>query len=298
LRQGLRFDIIEYPECGGEGYYFSKARDSIRVARLHTPWEIVRSLDTISEGACDRLALSHIERSTVRRCSAITSPTHALATLLQSRWGLKTIRVFPNPLPVSHYPLATGSDWIYTGRVEYRKGVHTLIEAYELLTQTSRPPRLRLIGKPYGNHPNGSDYGKYIADRIGRLQYPENIEWIRGMPGASIPEQLQKSAAAIFPSLWENLSYSCIEAMASGLAIVASRTGGYPEIITECETGLLFQPGNSADLAAQLAKLLAQPHLRKDLGINARKKASELFDTPLVCRTMVAFYEDLKRMGS
>jgi glycosyltransferase involved in cell wall biosynthesis len=294
LLPAIRFDIIEYPECGGEGYYFSRLRGTIRVARLHTPWEIVRSLDNITESVYDRMALSCIERSTVRRSSAVTSPTRALAKMLESRWRLRNIKIIPNPLPVSMYAVASGNDWIYTGRIEYRKGVHILIKAYASLMKTYSPPRLRLIGVPYGRHPDGSEYSEHISSLITRLQCDQRIEWIRGVPGSSIPEYLRQCAVAVFPSSWENQSYSCLEAMASGLAVVASRAGGYPEMITENENGLLFEPGNAEALAGQLSRLIDGPRLRLELGTRARLTAAGLFDTPVVCRDMETLYRSIK----
>jgi glycogen synthase len=298
LRPAIKFDIIEYPECGGEGCYFSHLRDTIRVTRLHTPWEMVRRLDAIRESMFDRLALSYIERSTARRASAVTCPSSALAKMLARKWKLKNIAVFPNPLPVSHYATAGGTDWIYTGRVEYRKGVHLLIRAYARLRETSSPPRLRLIGKPYGALADGTAYANHITRLIEELGCTESVDWIRGVPGPSIQDYLRQSSVAVFPSLWENFSYSCLEAMASGLAIVASRCGGYEEMITHKKNGLLFEPGNVEDLAGQLARLLAEPHLGKTLGAAARASATEKFDSSVVCRTMETFYRGLLKEGN
>jgi Glycosyltransferase len=288
-----KFDIIEYPDCGGEGYYFSKERSVPRVIRLHTPWEMVRSLDTIREGLFDRSLLGHIERRTAHCATAITAPTSALSRELTSRWHIKNITVFPNPLPLGNSTMTSGNDWIYTGRIEYRKGVHILIEAYARLCESKTPPLLRIIGMPYGKLPDGSEYSDYIAHLITRKGCDRKIEWIHGVPLESIQVFLQRSNVAIFPSIWENLSYSCLEAMANGLAVVASQCGGFPEVITNEKNGLLFEPENVTQLTGILSNLLENPELRKNLGRNARKSIETVYNSSIVCKKAESFYENV-----
>jgi glycogen synthase len=189
--------------------------------------------------------------------------------------------------------MTSGNDWIYSGRIERRKGVHTLIEAYARLCQTQNPPLLRLIGKPYGKLADGKEYAEHIEQLIVSSGCERKIQWVRGAPLASIQGYLQRSSVAIFPSLWENLSYACLEAMASGLAVVASRRGGFPEIITDGKNGLLFEPGNVTELTGILSRLLAQPTLRKNLGMNARKSIETIYNSSIVCKHTESFYENV-----
>jgi glycosyltransferase involved in cell wall biosynthesis len=69
-----------------------------------------------------------------------------------------------------------------------------------------------------------------------------------------------------------------IEAMASGLAIVATRVGAVPEMIRDGRDGLLVHPGHPEELAQALEKLVGSPQLRKDLGTSARTRARERYD--------------------
>ena len=69
----------------------------------------------------------------------------------------------------------------------------------------------------------------------------------------------------VLPSLSEALSNSLMEAMASGCAVIASNTGGNPELVTDAETGLLFKTGDSAALADRLRSLISTPNLRSAL---------------------------------
>jgi len=69
----------------------------------------------------------------------------------------------------------------------------------------------------------------------------------------------------VLPSLTEGLGLSLVEAMAAGLPVVASRAGGIPEVVSHGETGLLFAPGNSEDLASCLNEMMRFPGLRRRL---------------------------------
>lgn len=84
------------------------------------------------------------------------------------------------------------------------------------------------------------------------------------------------AAADVFamPSLSEGLPLALIEAMFAGRAIVASRTGGIPEVVADGAEALLAAPGNDADLAERLRAVLVSPELRTRLGEGARRRAA------------------------
>ena len=82
---------------------------------------------------------------------------------------------------------------------------------------------------------------------------------------ADVREWLREIDIFVLPSLSEALSNSLLEAMASGRTVVASRVGGNPELVQDGKTGLLFTPGDAADLARQLRSLISSEPLRKQL---------------------------------
>lgn len=295
------FDIIEYPECGAEGYYISRMRrhhGCMTIARLHTPWEIIRSFDNLKEPPFDALLQSYLERVTVRRSSGISAPSRAIADRLSRPWRLKPVTVYPNPLGYSPHQARTGSDWIYLGRVERRKGVHILVKAYAAVCSKHSPPPLRLLGRPYGRLACGRLYGDYIRDLIGKLGMGGKIEWIEGVSHTSVPDYLGRSSTAFFPSLWENFSYACLEAQASGCAVVASNCGGFPEMIMHDKTGLLVEPDNVETLADAMELFLADSRLSERLGTAARKHISSYCDRSTVCARAEDFYRSVIARGN
>ncbi len=81
----------------------------------------------------------------------------------------------------------------------------------------------------------------------------------------------------VLPSLEESLPLSVLEAMASGLAVVASAVGGIPECVTSGETGLLVPPARSDRLAAAIVELLGDPARRRRFGDAGRRRMQEQF---------------------
>jgi glycosyltransferase involved in cell wall biosynthesis len=97
----------------------------------------------------------------------------------------------------------------------------------------------------------------------------------------------------VLPSLSEALSNSLMEAMACGCCAVASRTGGSPELVAHGETGLLFEPGDAAGLAAALRTLLENDAARSRMAGAGCRRIHENFSLEASARNMGAIYRGL-----
>jgi glycosyltransferase involved in cell wall biosynthesis len=94
----------------------------------------------------------------------------------------------------------------------------------------------------------------------------------------------------VLSSRSEGLPLSILEAMASGLPVVASSVGGVPEVVVDEETGLLVPPGDPGRLAAAIERLLADPALCRRLGQAGRMRVAEHFDLASVQRVHLDLY--------
>ncbi len=287
-------DIIEAPECGAEGLFINSFCGRRMVIRLHTPWAMVRKLDMIGEPAGDALVLPFLEKWTSRRAHGVTAPSRAIAGILEKDWHLRKVTVLPNPLPVHRYTARNDCDkWIYVGRIERRKGVHHLIRAYSEVRRIRRVPKLELVGNSFSASEEGGDYGNSIRRMIHNLDCAESVHWIHELPLETVADRLRDASVAFLPSLWENFPYACLEAMASGCAVVASRCGGIPEMITHGREGLLVDPDSPGSLVAAMHHLLDHHDLIGAMGTAARLRVEGTISLERVSRAAERYYMEL-----
>jgi glycosyltransferase involved in cell wall biosynthesis len=92
-----------------------------------------------------------------------------------------------------------------------------------------------------------------------------------------IPRILSKCDIYVQPSLWEGLCITVVEAMATGLPIVATKVGGIPESVIDGYNGFLVPSRNPEALADRILKLVENPDIRAQMGERSRKIAEEKY---------------------
>lgn len=104
-----------------------------------------------------------------------------------------------------------------------------------------------------------------------------------------VPDTLNAMDVFALPSLGEGMSNTMLEAMASGLPVVATNVGGNPEVVEDRHSGLLFKPGDATGLTQALDSLFKNHEIRLKLGIAARERALKKFSL----NSMMEQYKDL-----
>lgn len=158
------------------------------------------------------------------------------------------------------------------------KAHETLIAAFARVVRELPEARLQLVG-------SGSLEGD-VAEVVEREGLRANVEFA-GSP-ESVWTYLAEAHVFALPSRHEPLGIAVLEAMASGLPVVATAVGGLPELVTPGVTGALVPPGDDAAMAAELLRLLKDPVLRGTLGEAGREAVASR-----TMRTTVDRYFDL-----
>ena len=109
-----------------------------------------------------------------------------------------------------------------------------------------------------------------------------------------VAELLEAMDAYVLSSVFEGISNSLLEAMATGIPVVATAVGGNPEVVADGISGLLFPPGDAARLAGHLEMLHADPELRAQLGREAQRRVAEHFSLESMVRQYAQLYETLR----
>ena len=165
------------------------------------------------------------------------------------------------------------------------KSVSTLVDAFAHLIRSHAGLRLAIVG-------SGPERAALEA-RASALNIADACQFVPAT--ADVAGWLRKIDIFVLPSLSEALSNSLMEAMACGCAVIASDTGGNPELVADRETGLLFQPGDAVDLAAKLEMLIEQDKFRAQLARAAAALMREKFSLSAMARRMEAIYDEFLR---
>jgi L-malate glycosyltransferase len=113
-----------------------------------------------------------------------------------------------------------------------------------------------------------------------------------------VPSRLHEMDIFVLPSLSESFSNALMEAMATGCAVIASRVGGNPELVFSGETGLLFEAGQSDELAGALLRLGESASLRQQLASSASELIRSQFTVAAAARRLEEIYEALLQARS
>jgi alpha-maltose-1-phosphate synthase len=170
---------------------------------------------------------------------------------------------------------------IFVGRITRQKGLPVLLRA-----AASLDPAAQLV--ICAGQPDTPEQLAEVTDLVAGLG---QAVWIPGMLARREVIQLLTHATAFAcPSLYEPLGIVNLEAMACGTAVVASRTGGIPEVVADGVTGLLVPPGDEHELAAALNALLRDRGRAAAMGQAGRARAVAEFSWSSVAEQTAALY--------
>ena len=159
---------------------------------------------------------------------------------------------------------------LLVGRLVPVKGIDLLLEACARLQRQQIPFICRIVG-------DGPERPR-LAARIQTLGLERTVTLLGARYQEEVARLYDWCQVVVLSSWSEGTPMTIIEAMAKARPVVAPRLTAIPEMVTEGETGFLFEPGDAADLAAQLARLAAASELRARLGTAARQQAAAKFD--------------------
>jgi len=148
---------------------------------------------------------------------------------------------------------------LFVGAMHPRKGADVFARAIPLLSDL--PARFVFAGPSGALEPE-------VRLIVSRSDVRDRVEFRGQMSSEQLPIVLAEADIFVFPTVWgtEGFGMVAVEAMACGVPVVASRVGAIPEVVLDEKTGLLFEPGDPADLASKVRLLLGDPSRRRSLG--------------------------------
>lgn len=157
---------------------------------------------------------------------------------------------------------------ICVSRVTPRKGIRFLVQAMKVLTEKMSQAHLTVIGEG-----NELDSLKNLARA---LDIEKNVSFLGLVAHEKLAEQYAAADVFVLPSLNEGMSNTMLEALASGLPIVATDTGGTKELVTEGENGFVVKMKDYVDLAEKIEKIAQNKDLQNSMAAQSRIRAEKM----------------------
>lgn len=168
---------------------------------------------------------------------------------------------------------------LFVGRDYFRKGILTLFRALLLILKEVPTARPVIVGKEF--------WHSRMLSKLLSVNLP--VEFTNGLPRSQLIKYYQKTRVFVLPSKIEAFGISILEALAAGVPVVASRVGGIPEVITNGENGLLFEPGDFRELARKVSLCMKNEKIRERLIENGLKVVKDNF-------TVKSMIEEINRV--
>ena len=184
-------------------------------------------------------------------------------------WGIHPER-FPfrvETLPPKHL--------LYVGQVVEHKGLHTVVDALKHVVQKRGNGGIRLTIAGGTIIP---EYETRIRRQVKALKLDGRVRFTGFLPREALPGTYRENDILVFPSIWdEPFGITLLESMSSGLAVVATGTGGSAEILEDNINALVFPREDSEACASQIIRLMEDTELFNRIRQNGRRTIEEKF---------------------
>lgn len=250
LRDRNQIDILQcmmiYPN-GFVGYIFSKFTGTPYFA-----WIRGGDYYFMKENAVKRRMIHHVFQDTL-----VLVQTEAVRDDVLSEFPDASLKVFGNGVNIpSSSSRAGGDEIVFVGRLKRQKGVHILLRAMEemdrhLLIVGDGPERPRLEG---------------LAEELN-----VKSEFVGNVNPEEVDQYLRRGCLFVLPSVeGEGLPNAILEAMALGLPVIGTNTGGVRDVIEDGKTGYVVEPGDVHALRERIDRIASNPSIKEEMGEKAR----------------------------
>lgn len=251
-----------------------------------------RPLVTTMHGSDVRLARRSawapmLFRRVMAKSAAVTAVSGYLAAEAQTMAGGLGVQVGPMPVNVDLFSPGTAARsmdrFLFVGRLNEQKGIALLLRA---LAATSAGASLDVVG-------DGDDR---VALEAGArtLGLGARVRWLGAKPQEQLVPLYRNATAVVIPSEDEGLGLVAVEAQLCETPVIAFRSGGLPDVITDGETGILTPARDIAALASAMDAIAARADKGAALGRAGRDAALARFSPAVVGRRYAAIYEGVR----
>ena len=215
--------------------------------------------------------LSMISKPILQNADVVLALTEDMKKEMQ-RVFPREVFVIPNGISLERFKVSSGHEGkrstrtlIFVGRLHPVKGIQYLIEAMAIVYQKIPDIKLVIVG-------DGVERPT-LEKQVKELDLNECIQFLGQVPQEKMPDIMHQADILVLPSLSEGFPTVLLEAMASGLPIIATSVRGIPDLIDDGINGYLVNTKKSGEMADRILTLMLNDDVRKEMSVNNREKA-------------------------
>ncbi len=295
--------IIEGPNLSGELFIHSLFRKAPIVTRLHTHYSEVIQFHGWKK-TLDLKLSCWLEDAAILRSNLVICSTNSHAELIASEVGIRANNVKIIPLGIA-LPDFQGvpenkSDFLnilFIGRLEKRKGIHTLVKSVPLVLKEFPTAQFFIIGRDTFLNSEVSSFSgnkdtsfMFMLKRSIPNHCLNNVKFLGYVESRELDSYLRGCDIFVAPSLYESAGFTYLEAMSYAKPVIGCKVGGVPEVVKDQETGLLVPPEDPGSLAKAIVTLLKDSNRRKKMGLAARKYVELNFTREIMVKNTLNAY--------
>jgi len=197
------------------------------------------------------------------------------AELLRKEWGVSDKKIL-----------------LYVGRLVEMKGIHHILEAMPEIIKADPSIVLFIVGSTLSPTSSNLEYVEKLEELAEKVK--EHVIFTQFIPHNEIHKWLQMADLLVVPSEAEPFGLVNVEAMAVGTPVIATNSGGIPEIIDDGKTGILIQPDRiQGELISRIESLILSPANMKKMGVESVRKVRAHFTWAHTAKRQLALYRKL-----
>ena len=300
LYKKRHYDVIDFPEHIGEGFFSVLFNCWPSLVRLYTPLSLIGEMGLRkSTNSLDYYLFGLLEKYSIKHATIVNSPSRNLAKLVAYKFKYKgDVSIIYNPIDTNKFAPAKDqhkSDTevvrvLFAGRLEDRKGAHVLAHAIPKVVNEVKNVQFTFLGKNCRGVNGFMSMKSYIKSVLSKGGGLENVQFEDPVPYDLLANNYQSADIMVVPSLFDNSPYTCLEAMSCGLPVIGTSAGGMPEYIDDGVCGTIVPPDDHEALSRAIIDLVKDSEKRQTYGRAARDKTISVFKREVVAAEITELY--------
>lgn len=204
--------------------------------------------------------------------------------------NLDKFTVIPHGVePIPNKTIGAPNQLLYVGRLIPSKGVESLIKAIGLLSRSHQQVQLTIVGSGHSN------YQRKLRALTKQVGVAKRIHWVKKTPYHAVQQMYSSYGAVIVPSKRESFCLVALEAMANGVPLISTLSGGLKEFVND-QNAHIIPAVNSANIAVAIKAFWNNPSLTRNKAINAQSTATQ-YSWPAIAEQYKSLFTSLVRVG-